>query len=292
MTTLRPAVALAADRLSKTYGSRHALRDVSLTLPIGAVVGLVGPNGAGKSTLLKCWIGMERPTTGSVMVAGRDPARNPKAVLHNTAYLAQGAPLYRDLTPSQHITLAVGWRPDFDSDFATRRLAQLGIPQQQRVGSLSGGQRAQLALTIVTALSSSILLLDEPLADLDPLARRSFLDAALGTARGNDQTVVLSSHIMSDVQYACDWIAVIAHGLVRLSAPIEQVLGTHRVGVAGKTAGLAAGALPGIGRKSEEVVYRIDASRNVFDYGQLRPATLEEVVFAYLAAPDPRDAKQ
>ncbi len=179
---------LEARRLSKRYGRRTwALRDVDLALAAGGIVGLVGPNGAGKSTLLKTWIGFERPTAGEARVFGADPWRERAAVLSRTAYLPQSPALYRDLRVADHLDFVVHFRgARFDRAWAAKRLADLRVPLDATTSSLSGGQAAQVGLAIALGLRAAVLLLDEPLASLDPLVRREFIEVlcARPTCRG------------------------------------------------------------------------------------------------------------
>ncbi|WP_404868733.1 ABC transporter ATP-binding protein [Kitasatospora griseola] len=214
--------------LTKRYGRRTALADCTLTVPAGRVVGLVGPNGAGKSTLLQLACGLLTPTSGAVEVFGRPPAAD-SAQLARVGFVAQDTPTYATLTVADHLRLGARLNPDWDAALADRRIRQLGLDPAQRAGRLSGGQRAQLALTLAVAKRPELLLLDEPVAALDPLARRAFLQSLMEfVAESESQaTVVLSSHLVSDLERVCDHLIVLADSRVRADGEIDDLLATH-----------------------------------------------------------------
>jgi ABC-2 type transport system ATP-binding protein len=275
---MKSSAALSASGLTKRYGTKAALSDVSLAVPSEAICALIGPNGAGKSTLIKCWLGFERPTRGITSVGDHDPVAEPAAVMREVGYLAQGAPLYPDLSVNEHLQLAQGLRSSFDVDGAVVRLDALRISQTIRVGKLSGGEQAQVALAIVLATHPTVLVLDEPLASLDPLARREFLDGLVDAVRSERQTVVLSSHIVSDVEHACDTVIVLADGRVQLSGPVADAIAQHVVAPAGLDGRVIGPVSSGTDR--EQYLY---AAESIASDGRLRPPSLEEVVLAYLA---------
>ena len=276
------AIALETIGLSKQYrrGGPWALRDVSLAVPRGTVTALVGPNGAGKSTLIRTWMGFERPTQGSVRVGGIDPRTDRPGALRQLGYVSQATALYRGLTVEDHLDLAVGLRGGFDRASARDRLQLLAIPLGQKAGSLSGGQAAQVALCLALGTGAPVLLLDEPLASLDPLARHDFLNLVLATAREDGATVVLSSHIVSDVEAICDRLVVVGLGRVTLQAPIRDALAGHRLVPAGSAA--PADLVATFTRPGGEPTALIRST----DPG-LPPPTLEELVMGYLAAARP-----
>ncbi|MFF2630267.1 ABC transporter ATP-binding protein [Kitasatospora griseola] len=214
--------------LTKRYGRRTALADCTLTVPAGRVVGLVGPNGAGKSTLLQLACGLLTPTSGTVEVFGRPPAAD-SAQLARVGFVAQDTPTYATLTVADHLRLGARLNPHWDAALADRRIRQLGLDPAQRAGRLSGGQRAQLALTLAVAKQPELLLLDEPVAALDPLARRAFLQSLMEfVAESESQaTVVLSSHLVSDLERVCDHLIVLADSRVRADGEIDDLLATH-----------------------------------------------------------------
>ena len=274
-----PAPALEAIGASKRYrrGGSWALKDVSLSVVPGTITALVGPNGAGKSTLIRSWIGFEDLTGGGVRVMGIDPARDRTGAVNAIGYVSQSTALYRSLTVRDHLALAGTMRHGFDAAAAELRLDQLAIPLSQNTGSLSGGQAAQVALCIALGTGAPVLLLDEPLASLDPLARHDFLNLLVAAVRERGATALLSSHIVSDVQAACDQLIVLGGGRVTLQAPIARAVAEHRLVAAGTAPPeliVAAFARPG---GDQAVLIRsTDPS--------LPPPTLEELVMGYLSA--------
>jgi ABC-type multidrug transport system ATPase subunit len=220
--------ALETDRVGKRYRNTWALRDCSLHLPQGQIVALVGPNGAGKTTLLHLAVGLLRPDVGEVRVFGESPYDNP-AVLADVGFVAQDTPLYRDFTPAELVTMGARLnRRRWDAPLARERLARLGIPPDRPVGTLSGGQRAQVALALALAKRPRLLLLDEPAASLDPLARREFLQALMGSVAETGTTVLLSSHLLADLERVCDYLVVLNAARVRLAGAVDDLLAGHR----------------------------------------------------------------
>ncbi|MFD8749485.1 ABC transporter ATP-binding protein [Kitasatospora sp. NPDC059577] len=218
---------IEAHGLGKRYRGRWALTECTLSIPPGRVVGLVGPNGAGKSTLLNLACGQLRPTTGTIRVLGSRPADGP-GQLARVGFVAQDTPVYAGLSIADHLRFGARMNPGWDQDAAHRRIAQLGLDPQQKAGRLSGGQRAQLALTLATAKQPELLLLDEPVAALDPLARRSFLHGLTEFAgEREDRTVVLSSHVITDLERVCDHLLLISGGRVQLAGPCEELIAEH-----------------------------------------------------------------
>ena len=199
---------LQAFALGKRYGQRQALTDCTLDIPPGHVVGLVGPNGAGKTTLLKIACGMLAPTTGRIEVLGEQPAAGP-AQLARVGYVAQDTPTYASLSVADHLKLGANLNPRWDTRLAQARIGQLGLDPNQKASKLSGGQRAQLALTVAVAKRPELLILDEPVASLDPLARRDFLRHLMESVAENDTSVILSSHLVSDLERVCDYLIVL-----------------------------------------------------------------------------------
>jgi ABC-2 type transport system ATP-binding protein len=262
---------LEARELAKRYRRGvWALGGIDLAVPAGGITALVGPNAAGKSTLIKTWVGFERPTRGWVTVAGTDPWRNRSAALAHLGYVPQSPSLYDALSVDDHLDMAVQLRPGFDRAYATARLEQLAIPLSARARQLSGGQQAQVALALGTR--AEILLLDEPLASLDPLARREFLHILTDAVRSDGATALLSSHIVTDVEQACDNLIVLGVGRVLLHASIADALATHAISLAPRSDGVASFA-------------EADGSLLTLVRGHAdRPATLEEVVLGYLAS--------
>jgi ABC-2 type transport system ATP-binding protein len=215
--------ALRAQGLGKRYGRRWALTDCDLEVPAGHVVGLVGPNGAGKSTLLNLAVGMLTPTAGSVEVL-EAPAGTQQA---KVGYVAQDTPTYSRLSVADHLRLGARLNPAWDESLAQRRIQHLRLDPKQRAGKLSGGQRAQLALTLGLAKRPELLILDEPVAALDPLARREFLQDLMEAVADQELSVVLSSHLVSDVERSCDYLIVLVDSRVQVSGEIDTLLATH-----------------------------------------------------------------
>lgn len=214
-----------AQGLGRRYGRCWALRDCTFDIPAGHVVGLVGPNGAGKTTLLKLAAGQLEPTTGAVTVLGR-PAGD-RGQLAKVGFVAQDTPVYAGLTVAEHLRLGERLNPRWDAALARERIARLGLAPEVRAGRLSGGQRAQLALTLGLAKRPELLILDEPVASLDPLARREFMRGLLEATAEHGLSVVLSSHLVSDLERVCDFLIVLAGSRVLLSGETDTLLATH-----------------------------------------------------------------
>jgi ABC-2 type transport system ATP-binding protein len=214
--------------LTKRYRRVTALSDCTVNVPEGRISALVGPNGAGKSTLLRLLAGLAAPTAGYAVVLGGPPRQDP-AYLADIGFLAQDLPLYRRKTALEHIGIGAHLNSRWDSDSVRARLGALKIPLDRPVGTLSGGQRAQVALALTLAKRPRLLLLDEPLAALDPLARRNFLATMAEAAAGGDLTVVLSSHLIADIERVCDHLILLAASQVQLCGDIDTLLADHRI---------------------------------------------------------------
>ena len=219
---------IETEGLGKRYRKRWALAGCTLSIPAGHVVGLVGPNGAGKTTLLSLATGMLAPTTGTIEVLGGRPAAGP-AQLARVGYLAQDAPLYAGLSVADHLRLGARLNPGWDADQARDRVGRLDLGLRQKAGTLSGGQRAQLALTMAVAKRPELLILDEPVASLDPLARREFLQDLMETVAEQQVSVVLSSHLISDLERVCDHVIVLVDSRVRVAGAVDELLATHHL---------------------------------------------------------------
>jgi len=217
---------LEAGHLGKRYGRRWALSDCTLTIPSGRVVGLVGPNGAGKTTLLHLAVGLLQPTVGTIQVLGAQPAESP-AQLGRVGFVAQETPIYATLSVGDHLDLGAWLNPSWDGDLAAARVQQLGLDPRQPAGKLSGGQCAQLALTLAIAKRPELLILDEPVASLDPLARREFLQYLMEAVAEHELSVVLSSHLVADLERVCDYLVVLVASRVRVTGAIEELLASH-----------------------------------------------------------------
>jgi ABC-2 type transport system ATP-binding protein len=218
---------IEASGLGKAYRRTWALRDCTLAIPEGHVVGLVGPNGAGKTTLLGLATGQLTPTRGTISVLGARPAAS-QAQLARVGFVAQETPVYARLRVADHLRLGAWLNPGWDGELAQRRIGQLGLDPRQRAGSLSGGQRAQLALTLALAKRPELLLLDEPVASLDPLARRDFLRGLMEAVAEHATSVVLSSHLIADLERVCDYLIVLVASEVRIAGEVSDLLAAHR----------------------------------------------------------------
>jgi ABC-2 type transport system ATP-binding protein len=274
---------LTAEGLGKRYGATWALRDCDLQLPTGAVIALVGPNGAGKSTLLQLAAGLVRPTTGTVRLLGELLPAGSREALAQLGFVAQDHPLYPRFRVRELLRMGAALNDTWDGKVAEDRLAQLGIPPDQRAGELSGGQRAQVALTLALAKRPRLLILDEPVASLDPLARREFMQMLMATVADGDLTVVLSSHNVADLERVCDHLVVIAGGKVQLAGDIDDLLGGHAV-LTGPDTHVPAG--PNVihvdrGDRQSHVVARTFGAQPMPGW-QPHPVGLEELVLAYL----------
>jgi len=220
--------AIEASGLGKKYRRLWALSDCTLSIPVGRVVGLVGPNGAGKTTLLNLATGMLTPTTGSIRVLGGAPGSGPDQ-LAKVGYVAQDAPIYAGLSVADHLRLGAHMNPRWDAGLAARRISQLGLVLQQKAGTLSGGQRAQLALTLAIAKRPELLILDEPIASLDPLARREFLQVLMESTAESDVSVVMSSHLVADLERISEYLVVLVDSRVQVAGAIDQLLASHQL---------------------------------------------------------------
>ncbi|MFJ7216106.1 ABC transporter ATP-binding protein [Amycolatopsis sp. NPDC098790] len=217
---------LRAQGLGKKYKRKWALTGCTLEIEAGHVTGLVGPNGAGKSTLLNIASGMLEPTTGSIEVCGGTPGSGPDQ-LAKVGYVAQSTPVYTGLTIEDHLRLGAHLNPRWDTALAEKRIERLGLDPKQHAGKLSGGQRAQLALTLGIAKRPELLLLDEPVAALDPLARREFLQDLMEAVAEHGLSVVMSSHLVNDLERVCDHLVVLVDSQVRVMGDVEDLLATH-----------------------------------------------------------------
>ena len=217
---------IAADGLGKRYRRQWALADCTLSIPAGNVVGLVGPNGAGKTTLLNLAVGLLAPDAGTIEVLGGTPAAD-RAQLARVGFLAQDSPVYAGLSVADHLKLGAHLNTDWDAGLAHGRVERLDIDPGQKAGTLSGGQRAQLALTLAIAKRPELLILDEPVASLDPLARREFLQDLMEAVAEQELSVVLSSHLIADLERVCDYLVVLVGSRVRVAGPVDELLATH-----------------------------------------------------------------
>jgi ABC-2 type transport system ATP-binding protein len=282
------SAALEASGLGKRYRRTWALRDCNLTVPEGRIAALVGPNGAGKTTLLHLAVGLLAPTTGSISVLGQRPGH--PGLLAQVGFVAQDTPLYRDFTAAEHLTLGAKLNPRFDQALARGRLERVAVPLDRRVGTLSGGQCAQVALALALAKRPELLLLDEPLASLDPLARREFLQALMGAVAEQGVTVVLSSHLLADLERVCDYLIVLSAARVQVLGATEELLDRHRllIGPHRQPQPPIAGVAQVVraSHTDRQATLVVGASNPIPDPAwTAHEVTLEDLVLAYLADP-------
>lgn len=221
------AFAIRTSGLGKRFGSNWALQDCSISVPPGQVTALVGPNGAGKTTLLKLLVGLCTPSSGEAEVLGRVPEQS-EEFLASIGYLAQDVPLYKRLSADNHLKIGMHLNLDWDSDGARERLAALRIPMNRPVATLSGGQRAQVGLSLVLAKRPRLLLLDEPMAALDPFTRREFLESLTAAVADGDLSVVVSSHLLHDLERVSDHLILLSASRTQLCGTIDELLAGHR----------------------------------------------------------------
>jgi ABC-2 type transport system ATP-binding protein len=278
---------LITEKLSKRYVRNWALQDVDLKLPAGRIIGLVGPNGAGKTTLMKLAVGLLAPTSGQIEVFGASPWKQPLQVLRRVGYVAQEHPLYATFTVRDMLTFGKKLNQVWDENLAVSRLDQLGIPLNQHTNQLSTGQHAQVALVLALAKKPDLLILDEPIGSLDPLARKEFLRVLLDEAASVGQTVLLSSHQIADLEKVCDYLIILSSSRLLVSEDIEQLTATHqwltclnedadRASLSGRVLEIHRN-----GRTSRLLV-KVDHSINEPGW-QVANASLEDIVLGYLA---------
>jgi ABC-2 type transport system ATP-binding protein len=279
-------LALRADGLGKRYGSKWALQDCTLEIPAGSVTALVGPNGAGKTTLLQLAVGLSRPSTGTVQVLGHSPQRDARTVLPRIGFVAQEHPLHRGFTVAETLKLGRSLNPHWDDAIASDRIERLGLPLDLSVSKLSGGQQAQVALTLALAKRPELLLLDEPVASLDPLARREFLNSLMEGVMETGVTVVLSSHIVADLERVCDHLVILSHARALLGGPIEEIVAGHRLLTGPRNDPAAVARVHQVIRESHterQTTLLVRANGHVYDSSwELHEVDLEEIVLAYL----------
>jgi ABC-2 type transport system ATP-binding protein len=277
-----------ASGLGKRYGSSWALHECTLAIPAGHVAALIGPNGAGKSTLLNLAVGLSRPSEGSVTVLGGRAAGSP-AALDGIGYVAQDTPLYKNLSVADMIYVTRNLNRRFDQPYAEARLDELGIPRKRRAGKLSGGQQAQLALTLALARRPQLLVLDEPVAMLDPVARHDFMATVMTATAADGVSVLLSSHVLTELERVASYLILLSRGRVQLAGKVDDLLASHRV-LVGPTAeidGYAGGPVVHATRAQAEARLLVQATADdpVPPDWTARAASLEELALAYLREP-------
>jgi ABC-2 type transport system ATP-binding protein len=275
--------------LGKRYGSNWALRECTLAIPAGHVVAIVGPNGAGKSTLLNLAVGLAAPSAGVVTVLG-GLAAGSAAALDGIAYVAQDTPVYKSLSAADMLHLTRNLNRRFDQKYAESRLAALHIPLKQKAGRLSGGQQAQLALTLALARRPRLLILDEPVAMLDPIARHDFMATVLTAAVDDGVSVLLSSHVLAELERVADYLILLSRGQVQLAGEVDDLIASHRL-LTGPVAEADRGAerlcVVHVRRAGAQahLLVRAAASDPVSAGWEAHPVGLEELAMAYLREP-------
>jgi ABC-2 type transport system ATP-binding protein len=276
--------------LGKRYGNTWALRECTVALPAGHLAALVGPNGAGKTTLMNMAVGLTMPTAGTATVLGGQPAGSRRA-LDGVAFVAQDAPVYKNLSAGDMLHLTRNLNRRFDRAYARDRLADLGIPLGKKAAQLSGGQLAQLALTLALARRPQLLVLDEPLAMLDPLARQDFMATVLTAMADDGVSVLLSSHALAELERVADYLVLLSRGQLRLAGEVDDLLASHRV-LTGPAAGAercAASLRVVQDRRAQAQAHLLVETSGTADPvppgWEAHPVSLEELVLAYLRAP-------
>jgi ABC-2 type transport system ATP-binding protein len=283
--------ALRTDQLGRRYGRVWGLRDCTLEVPAGAIAGLVGPNGAGKTTLLEMIIGLLQPTEGQLSVFGESSHAQLAARLARVGYVAQDHPLYRDFSIADMFHLGRAMNPSWDSGLALARMDALDIPLKRKVKGLSGGQRAQVSLTMALAKRAPLLVLDEPVSSLDPVARLEFMREVMAAAAETGLTVLIASHVVSELERLCDWLIVLTGGRVQLAGPADALIDAHQLLTVPRATPDA--ELPGLvihrtdSDRHSTVLVRADSARQAAlrPGWQADPVGFEQLVMAYLQRP-------
>jgi ABC-2 type transport system ATP-binding protein len=281
--------ALEANGLGKRYHSSWALQDCSFRLPAGRVAALVGPNGSGKSTLLQLAAGLIGPSSGQVTTLGHRPDDPRADVLPAIGFLAQDQPLYRNFSVNDLLAYGRHTNPRWDDVNARHRLESLGIPLNRKAGTLSGGQQTEVALSLCLSKHPELLLLDEPVSRLDPLARVRFLSTLMDVVVSEGTTVVVSSHVLSDLERVCDFVIILSSSRIQVAQDIEELLATHRILIGIESVGAwssSNGAVIRCRRTDRQITLLVRRSSAVLDpRWDVRQPTLEEIVLAYLENP-------
>jgi ABC-2 type transport system ATP-binding protein len=280
---------IEASGLGKRYGRTWALRECALAIPAGHVAALVGPNGAGKTTLLNLAVGLAAPTAGVVTVLGGTPAGSP-AALDGIAFVAQSTPLYKSLSAADMLHLTRNLNRSFDQGYARARLGELGIPLKRKAGQLSGGQQAQLALTLALARRPRLLVLDEPMAMLDPLARHDFMATVMTAVADDGVSVLMSSHVLAELERVADYLILMSAGRVQVAGEVDDLLASHRVltgpaSEAGQCAERSCVVQARSGGALAHLLVRTGPADPVPPGWDAHPVSLEELTLAYLRAP-------
>lgn len=275
---------IEADRLGKRFGDTWALRECTLAIPEGHVAALVGPNGAGKTTLLNLAVGLAAPSTGAVtVIGGREPGS--PAALDGVAFVAEDVPLYRNLSAADMIHLTRNLNRAFDVGAAESRLHELGVPLERKAGRLSGGQQAQLALTLALARRPRLLVLDEPMSLLDPIARHDFMATVMTAVADDGVSVVFSSHVLAELERVADYLVLISHGFVQVAGVVDDLLARHRV-LTGPAPDADRVTLPivyaHLGETQAHLLVRVAVEDQIPPGWEAHAVGLEELALAYM----------
>jgi ABC-2 type transport system ATP-binding protein len=272
--------------LTKRYGSVTALDNCQLALPRGKVTGLVGPNGAGKTTLIHLAVGLLRPTAGSVAVFGHDSIREIQRILPRIGFVAQDRPLYGDLSVGETLELGRRLNERWDADYALARVRRFGLPTSRKIRTLSTGQRAHVAMSLALGKRPDLMLLDEPVANLDPVARLALLEELMSVVAEDGVTVIFSANALADVERVCEHLVILVAGRPRLAGDTEELIESHVVAIGPRRDAVSSGDGELIeARHAERQTIRLLRGRGpsrVDDGTIVRPATLEEIVLAYM----------
>jgi ABC-2 type transport system ATP-binding protein len=276
--------------LGKSYGATWALRDCTLAIPAGHVAALVGPNGAGKTTLLNLAVGLAVPSAGAVTVLDGEAAGSP-AALDGLAFVAQNMPLYKNLSAADMLHMTRNLNRTFDQSYAQARLRELGISLKHKTRSMSGGQQSQLALTLALARRPRLLVLDEPMAALDPLARHDFMATVMAAIADDGVSVVLSSHVLAELERVADYLVLVSRGGVQVAGEVDDLLTCHCV-LTGPAAEAAEYVQQlnvvhaGRGEAQVHLLIRTNGTGDTVPPGwEANPVSLEELTLAYLREP-------
>ena len=283
------ATSIQMTELGKRYGKQWALRDCTLGLPAGSIAALVGPNGAGKTTLIQLAVGLTAPTAGTIRVFGDSPRNGTPASLARIGYVAQDHPLYRRFSVADMLTMGRKLNVRWDDDLARRRLQRLNIPLDKPAGKLSGGQQAQVALVLALAKRPELVVLDEPLASLDPLARREFLQTLMDAAAEDGLSILLSSHILADLERVCDFLVIIAGGMVQIGGGIDRIVASHKLLTGPRSDSGAVERVHNVVQSHDterQTSLLVRTNGHLFDASwQVNDVDLEEIVLGYLGRP-------
>ncbi len=279
-------MAIQTENLTKTYGAKKGLSSCNISIPQSKVVGLVGSNGAGKTTFIQIAVGLITSYSGSISILGEQVSQK-SSVISKIGFVAQDTPLYTQYSIKDHLFFAKHMNPNWDNELALQRIERQGLDLRQKVGGLSGGERAQLALTLAVAKKPQLLILDEPVASLDPLARRSFLQYLMEDVADNGMSVMMSSHLMGDLERICDYIVVLASSMVQVASPADELINSHfRIVCSKRNKASLPEAIEVIeeSHTDSQSTFIVKSLSQIWDPGlAVESMTLEDIVLAYMS---------